>query len=125
MAGYRTCFATAADLDAVVDGPNTVEITVGFSNSANVSLGIPPLTVGGGTNNSYTGKMSIPTEYWHPVVRSEVSSGGVGYCRKAEWNGVKKIATRVGIRQNVNATLGGWNILFGMQQSFNGCPIAL
>lgn len=108
--------------DETVNGPNSVEITVGFGSSLSVNLGAPPLTAGGGTNTSYSGKMSIPTEYWHPVVRAEIASGGVNYCRVTEWNGVKKIATRVGIRQAVNATMGGWNILFGMQLSYNGCP---
>lgn len=87
-----------------------------------VNLGAPPLSAGGGTNTSYSGKMSIPTEYWHPVIRSEADSGGVSYCRVNEWNGTKKIATRAGIRQAVNAALGSWHILFGMQRSYNGCP---
>lgn len=108
--------------EETVNGQQSVEITVGFGSSLNVTLGAAPLTAGGGTNTSYSGKMSIPTEYWHPVIRSEIASGGVSYCRVSEWNGVKKIATRVGIRQAVNAQLGGWNILFGMQRSYSGCP---
>lgn len=108
--------------DETVPGPQSVEITVGFGSNINVTLGAAPLTGGGGVNSSYQGKMSIPTEYWHPVIRSEIASGGVNYCRVNEWNGTKKIATRVGIRQAVNAQLGGWNILFGMQRSYNGCP---
>ncbi len=107
--------------EETVNGPQSIEITVGFGSNLNVTLGAAPLTAGGGTNTSYSGKMSIPTETWQPVIRTEIASGGVNYCRVDEWNGVKKVATRVGIRQAVNAQLGGWNILFGMQRSYNGC----
>jgi hypothetical protein len=105
-----------------IAGPNNIEITIGFGNNIDVSIGKAPVTAGGGVNNTYQGKMSIPTEWWHPVNRNEIASGGINYCRVNEWNGTKVIATRVGIRHNVATLRGGWNILYGMQRSFSGCP---
>jgi hypothetical protein len=108
--------------EETVFGPNNVTITVGFGNSLSVTLGKAPLTATGGVNTTYSGTMSVPTEYWYPVLRSKVASGGVGYCRVYDWNGTRKIATRQAVRQAVNAQLGSWGIAYGMQQSYNGCP---
>jgi hypothetical protein len=98
--------------------------TVGFGSNYNVSLGIGPLTAGGGTNTSYGGSMTKSSENWHPVVRTETASGGVQWCRyeSAEFTGTKVISTRVSLRQAVNAQLGGWNILTGQQDFTSSCP---
>ncbi len=105
-----------------VPGPNHVEITVGFANGVTIQLGAPPLTASGSHSTNYQGKISIPDEYWYPVLRDKIGSGGVGYCRLNAWNHTRKISTRQGIRQAVNAQLGGWHILYGMQLSYKGCP---
>ncbi len=98
--------------------------TYGFSDTFTVTLGEPPASVGGTHNETYGGSMTRSTENWHPVVRAETASGGVQWCRyeAAEFTGTKVIAARVSIRQAVNAQLGGWNILYGMQDFTSSCP---
>ena len=108
--------------EETVNGPSSPRITVGFGTGFNVTLGAAPLMATGGTDTSFFGEMSIPDEYWYPVLRCHFGSGGVGYCRLAAWNGTRKLSTRQALRQNVNAQLGYWTILYGMQQSYNGCP---
>ncbi len=99
-------------------------VTVGFTDNADFELGIPPFKFGGGVETTYLGSMTRSTENWHPVVRSELASGGVQWCRyeSAEFGGAKVIATRLGLRQAVGAQLGGWNILHGMQDFTTSCP---
>lgn len=99
-------------------------ITVGFTDNADFELGIPPFKVGGGVETTYLGSMTRSTENWHPVVRSELASGGVQWCRyeSGEYGGAKVVTTRVGLRQAVGAQLGGWNILHGMQDFTSSCP---
>lgn len=97
----------------------------GYGSSFNVNLGIAPLTAGGSANNTYGGSMSSSSENWHPVVRTEVGSGGTMWCYYnffSEFGGTKAIATRVGLRQNLNAALGGWYILKGMRDDNYNCP---
>jgi hypothetical protein len=98
--------------------------TFGFGNNFNVNLGIPPLTAGGGADASYGGSVTQYVEVWYPVVRAETASGGVQWCRynSPELLGARTISTRVGLRQAVNAQLGGWNILKGMQDRTDSCP---
>lgn len=104
-------------------GPNDRDLTIGFGTNIEVRLGEAPFVVGGGTSSKYEGTIRGSSEWWHPVVRAEVASGGVQYCRYAgAWGTVRKIATRVGIEQAVNAKLGGWNILFGMANKTDRCP---
>ena len=107
-----------------VAGVSNQTTTVGFSENFEFTLGIPPFSFGGGMDHSYGGSMTRSSENWHPVVRNEVGSGGVQWCRfdSAEFTGAKVISTRVGIRQAVNAQLGGWNILYGMQDFTASCP---
>jgi hypothetical protein len=98
--------------------------SVGFSTNFDLDLGIPPFSFGGGADHTYGGSMTRSSENWHPVIRTEVASGGVQWCRfdAAEFTGTKTISTRVGLRQAVNAQLGAWNILYGMQDVTNSCP---
>lgn len=106
-------------------GVNNQTKTWGYGSTFNVNLGIPPLTAGGSANNTYGGSMSSSSENWHPVVRSEVASGGVMWCYYnffSEFGGTKAIAARVGLRQAVNAALGGWYILKGMRDDNYNCP---
>ena len=105
-------------------GSDAVTLTVGYGSNADIKLNVPPLTVGGGASSSYTGSMSRSIENWHPVVRAEISSGGVQWCRYDFWEytGTKAIAAQVGIRQAVNGQLGGWYILKGMQDVTDRCP---
>ena len=69
--------------------------------------------------------MSSSSENWFPVQRTEVASGGVMWCYFnifSEYGGTKAIATQVGLRQAVNASLGGWSILKGMRDDNYNCP---
>lgn len=106
-------------------GPANVTNTFGFGASFDVNIGVAPRTVGGGLSADFGGSMSKSKENWHPVVRGEIASGGVQWCYYdifQEFGGSKSIAARVGIRQAINAQLGGWNILKGMQDSSGSCP---
>lgn len=105
-------------------GTDGITRTFGFGNTFDLSFNVPPITVGGGTSTAYGGSVTKYIEYWWPVVRSEAASGGVQYCRydPKEFLGSRVIATQVGIRQAVNAQLGGWNILKGMEDHTNRCP---
>lgn len=109
--------------DGKIDG-KTVEVTIGFGTNFSVALGQAPAVATGGYTSSYSGKLDVPLEWWHPVHRAEIASGGVQYCRDADVNTTKKITTRQGLRQNQHASLGGWNILYGMQHSKSACPNA-
>lgn len=98
-------------------------ITIGFKAGINFELGKPPLTVGGSADQSYTGTVTSFHEYWHPIIRAEMSSGGVMYCRyDTAYKQTRKLTARVGIRQNKNAQLGGWYIYRGQQLKTTGCP---
>lgn len=110
--------------DESVTGVANQTRTVGFSNNFELTLGIPPFSFGGGADHTYGGAMTRSSENWHPVVRNEVASGGVQWCRfdSAEFTGTKTISTRIGLRHAVNAQLGGWNILYGMQDFTTSCP---
>lgn len=79
-----------------VAGPNNVSLTVGFGTTYSVNIGIPPIGVGGAVSSSYGGTMYLSTEWWHPVIRSELGSGGVQWCRyqSDEFGGTKSIAAR-------------------------------
>jgi hypothetical protein len=105
-------------------GTDGITRTFGFGNNYDISFNVAPVTLGGGSNYTYGGSVTRYIEYWWPVVRSEIASGGVQYCRydQKEFLGPKVIATQVGIRQAINAQLGGWNILKGMEQSTSRCP---
>jgi hypothetical protein len=106
-------------------GVNNQTKTWGYGSTFTFNLGIPPLTAGGSANNTYGGSMSSSSENWHPVVRSEVASGGVMWCYYnifSEFGGTKAIAAQVGLRQTVNASLGGWYILKGMRDDNQNCP---
>lgn len=106
-------------------GPANQTRTFGYGNTFNVSFNVPPWTVGGGASTTYGGSMSVSKENWHPVVRPEVASGGVMWCYYDwfnEFGGTKAIAAQVGIRQAVNAQLGGWYILKGMRDDTQNCP---
>lgn len=104
-------------------GTDGATITIGFKSGINVELGKAPLTVGGSVDNTFTGAMTIYNEYWHPVNRPEIASGGVQFCRYAgAANMTRKVATRVGLRQNKNTQLGGWYIYRGQQNKTDSCP---
>ncbi|HUG46807.1 MAG TPA: hypothetical protein VMP67_00160 [Candidatus Limnocylindria bacterium] len=106
-----------------IAGPHDATITVGFGTTFDVELGEAPLVISGGSSTKYEGSLSVSTEWWHPVSRPAVGSGGVQYCRyAAPWEAVRKVTTRVGIMQNRNAQLGGWHILFGMANKNDKCP---
>jgi hypothetical protein len=105
-------------------GIDGINFTVGFGVGFSAGLGLPPYTLGGRTDASFSGSMTRHNENWHPVVRTELASGGVQWCRYdlPEFTGSKVIVTRVGIRQAVNAALGGWYILKGMEDFTSRCP---
>ncbi len=113
-----------AEPEESYSGTDGITLSVGFGQSFNYGLGVPPVSVGGQSNVTYGGSMTKHNENWHPVVRAELGSGGVQWCRYdlPEFTGSKVIATRVGIRQAVNATLGGWSILKGMEDFTSRCP---
>ncbi|HJP87865.1 MAG TPA: hypothetical protein VJ850_02380 [Candidatus Limnocylindrales bacterium] len=106
-------------------GANNTTRSWGYGQTFNLSFNIAPLTIGGSANNTYGGSMSSSSENWHPVARTEIASGGVMWCYYNifnEFGGTKSIATQVGIRQAVNAQLGGWNFLKGMRDDNYNCP---
>jgi hypothetical protein len=105
-------------------GTDGITFSVGFGQGFSIGLGVPPFTIGGRADSSYGGSMTRHNENWHPVVRTELASGGVQWCRydMSEFTGSKVIATRVGIRQAINAPLGGWYILKGMEDFTSRCP---
>jgi hypothetical protein len=98
--------------------------TVGFGSSFGINIGVPPLTGSGSVETSYGGSMTKSSENWHPVIRSEIGSGGVQWCRyeSAEFTGTKVVATRVGVRISSSGTNGGWGILRGQQDTTSNCP---
>jgi hypothetical protein len=97
--------------------------TIGFGANLSVTLGPAPKAVGGGVSGEYKGSVTSSSEWWHPVSRDTVASGGVQYCRYASgWEVARLITTRVGIMQNKNAQMGGWNILLVMQKTSAKCP---
>jgi len=99
-------------------------LTIGFKAGITFELGKAPVTVGGGVDQSYTGTIQYFYEYWHPIIRAEMSSGGVQYCRyDDDFRMTRKVTTRVGIRHNNNAQLGGWYIVRGMSDTwYPKCP---
>lgn len=98
--------------------------TYGFGTTFTFNLGAPPLTAGGSSETTYGGSMTKSTENWHPVIRSEIGSGGVQWCRyeSPEFTGTKIISTRVSARISSTGTMGGWAILYGMAESYSSCP---
>lgn len=105
-------------------GTGTTTTTIGFSTSATISLGAPPVTASLTADNSYTGSIVKSTENWHPVVRSEAGSGGVQWCRyeSAEFTGTKYMTTRVNVRHGSTAAGPSWNINTGQQDYTSSCP---
>lgn len=116
-------FETAQPSDSF-KGPNDGTETWGFGQTWGFNMGVPPLTASMTWSESYGGSMSSSSENWHPVQRAEVSSGGVQYCRftEAEYLGTRSIATRLSARIGKSASMGGWGILWGMNDENNACP---
>jgi len=105
------------------NGKDGETMTIGFKAGINFELGKAPLKVGGSLDTSFTGTMTIYDEYWHPVNRDEIASGGVQFCRYAgRANMTRKVSTRVALQQNENAQLGGWYIYRGQQKQTDACP---
>lgn len=110
--------------ESIAGSPNQTR-TVGFGASFNVNLGYGPVSVGGGINKSYGGSLTRATENWHPIIRSEIGSGGVQWCRyqQAEFTGTKTISTRLSYRTGARAANPpGWAILTGQQDETSDCP---
>lgn len=116
-------FESARPVESVA-GPNNVSLSVGFGTTYSVNIGIPPIGAGGAISSSYGGTMNLSTEWWHPIIRSELGSGGVQWCRyqSAEFGGTKAIAARTSIRVGKNASYGGYQTLRGMQDYTSNCP---
>lgn len=98
--------------------------TVGFGSSFTVNIGVPPLTASGGTETTYGGSMTASSENWHPVIRTEIGSGGVQWCRyqTEEFTGTKLVSTRVSARISSTGSSSGWDILTGQQDYTSSCP---
>jgi hypothetical protein len=106
-------------------GGGTQTLTIGFSSNWNVNLGVPPLTVGGGSQTSYGGSLNNQNlENWHPVQRDEAGSGGVQWCRYTanEYTGTRVVTTRVPARIGSSGIMNGWDILTGQQGKADNCP---
>lgn len=106
-------------------GNGTSTVTIGFKSGLTFTLGVPPVSAGGSSDVTYQGSITRNTENWHPVVRSEVSSGGVQWCRYegAEFTGSRSITTMVSARLASNGSAaGGWYIRRGMQDRTVDCP---
>lgn len=108
-------------------GSGTQTTTIGFKTGVTVTLGIAPLTASGTLEDSYSGSMTRSTENWHPIIRPEIGSGGVQWCRYDvnEFTGSKLITTRVSARTTSTGTGIGWYILMGQQEGLSRCPSQL
>lgn len=133
----RTSTTAAVEFEPVVPnesfaGNGNTSTTIGFGASADISLGMAPITAGGGIDYSYSGTIIKSTENWHPVVRAESSSGGVQWCYYVasnwftgdpnEFTGTRFLTTRVSVRHAASAPGPTWAILHGMQESYSNCP---
>jgi hypothetical protein len=114
----------SAEPEESVAGPNNVDVTVGFGTTYSVNIGVGPIGAGAASSSSYGGTMHLSTEWWHPIIRSELGSGGVQWCRyqSAEFGGTKSIAARTSIRVGATASYGGYQTLRGMQDFTSSCP---
>lgn len=102
-------------------------VTIGFKAGITIPLGPSPKGPSGTLELSYTGSMTRSTENWHPVIRTEIGSGGVQWCYYSgtEFTGTKLVTTRVGARTTSTGTGIGWYILMGQQDFYSYCPSQL
>ncbi|MDH3298889.1 MAG: hypothetical protein OES24_00100 [Acidimicrobiia bacterium] len=98
--------------------------TIGFSTSASIKLGAPPVEGTLGAETDWQGSMTRSTENWHPIIRSEKGSGGVMWCRyeAAEFTGTKYLTARVSTRIGSTASFPGQSILRGQRENYSSCP---
>ena len=99
-------------------------ISVGFGSTFGINIGAPPLSGSGSINTTYGGTMTQSSENWHPIIRSELGSGGVQWCRyaSAEFTGTKLVSTRSSVRTSSSGSAGSWNFLLGQQDVTSSCP---
>ncbi|NYI99596.1 hypothetical protein HNR19_000295 [Nocardioides thalensis] len=108
-----------------IAGAADTTTTIGYSAGVSITLGAPPIAVSGSADTSYTGSVTSSTQWWHPVNRAEVGSGGVQWCHypsSGYQQANKVIAGRVSLSRADNATAPGWTILHGMSASNSNCP---
>lgn len=116
-------FGEFPEPDEDIPGRINTTVTVGFKVGITVELGKPPVTVGGGVDETFTGSLTTASEWWHPIVRTEVASGGVQFCKYTGAVAMnKKVATRVSLRQTAGASLGFWYLHDRQSASTSTCP---
>jgi hypothetical protein len=110
--------------ESSIAGKANQTTTVGYGGSVTVNLGAPPVSGSGTLDYSYTGAMTRSTENWHPIIRSQVGSGGVQWCRyeSAEYTGTRTMTARVGYSVAEYAVAPGWKFLTGQTDTTDRCP---
>ena len=134
----RTSSTTAYEFEPVKPlesyaGNGNTTTTIGFGANAGIKLGEAPAEASGSLDLSYTGSITKSTENWHPVIRTESSSGGVQWCYYVnigwidnnEFTGTRFLTTRASVRHAYTAGGPTWSILHGMQDDYGNCPSQL